>query len=140
MKKPETRLAAARGSALDDVLNTFEDAVKWSTDNTRSAQYEFRSDVMREAAEGALREQNEFLKAKAMMEGTKKAFARNFALYDNIAQGSEDLARLLVSDATSVGARRPSVVDYKRNLTLEKSRGRQRCNCGRRYTECVKGS
>lgn len=109
----------ARGSALDDVLNTFEDAVKWSADNTRSAQYEFRSDVMREAAEGALREQNEFLKAKAMMEGTKKAFARNFALYDNIAQGSEDLARLLVSDATSVGARRPSVVDYKRNLTLE---------------------
>lgn len=109
----------ARGSALDDVLNTFEDAVKWSADNTRSAQYEFRSDIMREAAEGALREQNEFLKAKAMMEGTKKAFARNFALYDNIAQGSEDLARLLVSDATSVGARRPSVVDYKRNLTLE---------------------
>lgn len=109
----------ARGSALDDVLNTFEDTVKWSADNTRSAQYEFRSDVMREAAEGALREQNEFLKAKAMMEGTKKAFARNFALYDNIAQGSEDLARLLVSDATSVGARRPSVVDYKRNLTLE---------------------
>ena len=109
----------ARGSSLDDVLNTFEDAVKWSADNTRAAQYEFRSDIMREAAEGALREQNEFLKAKAMMEGTKKAFARNFALYDNIAQGSEDLARLLVSDATSVGARRPSVVDYKRNLTLE---------------------
>lgn len=109
----------ARGSYLDDVLNTFEAAVKWSADNTRAAQYEFRSDIMREAAEGALREQNEFLKAKAMMEGTKKAFARNFALYDNIAQGSEDLARLLVSDATSVGARRPSVVDYKRNLTLE---------------------
>ena len=109
----------AKGSALDDVLNTFEDAVKWSADNTRAAQYEFRSDIMREAAEGTLREQNEFLKAKAMMEGTKKAFARNFALYDNIAQGSEDLARLLVSDATSVGARRPSVVDYKRNLTLE---------------------
>lgn len=109
----------ARGSSLDDVLNTFEDAVKWSADNTRAAQYEFRSDIMREAAEGALREQNEFLKAKAMMEGTKKAFARNFALYDNIAQGNEDLARLLVSDATSVGARRPSVVDYKRNLTLE---------------------
>ena len=109
----------ARGSSLDDVLNTFEDAVKWSADNTRAAQYEFRSDIMREAAEGTLREQNEFLKAKAMMEGTKKAFARNFALYDNIAQGSEDLARLLVSDATSVGARRPSVVDYKRNLTLE---------------------
>lgn len=108
-----------RGSSLDDVLNTFEAAVKWSADNTRAAQYEFRSDIMREAAEGALREQNEFLKAKAMMEGTKKAFARNFALYDNIAQGSEDLARLLVSDATSVGARRPSVVDYKRNLTLE---------------------
>lgn len=109
----------ARGSSLDDVLNTFEAAVKWSADNTRAAQYEFRSDIMREAADSALREQNEFLKAKAMMEGTKKAFARNFALYDNIAQGSEDLARLLVSDATSVGARRPSVVDYKRNLTLE---------------------
>lgn len=109
----------ARGSSLDDVLNTFEAAVKWSADNTSAAQYEFRSDIMREAAVGALREQNEFLKAKAMMEGTKKAFARNFALYDNIAQGSEYLARLLVSDATSVGARRPSVVDYKRNLTLE---------------------
>ena len=109
----------AKGSALDDVLNTFEDAVKWSADNTRAAQYEFRSDIMREAAEGALREQNEFLKAKAMMEGTKKAFARNFALYDNIAQGSEDLARLLVSDATAVGGRKPSVVDFKRNLTLE---------------------
>lgn len=109
----------ARGSALDDVLNTFEDAVKWSADNTRAAQYEFRSDIMREAAEGALREQNEFLKAKAMMEGTKKAFARNFALYDNIAQGNEDLARLLVSDATAVGGRKPSAVDFKRNLTLE---------------------
>lgn len=109
----------ARGSALDDVLNTFEDAVKWSAENTRAAQYEFRSDTMREVAEGAMREQNEALKARAMMDTAKRKFATMFSLYDNIAEGSEDLARLLVSDATAVGGRKPSVVDFKRNLTLE---------------------
>lgn len=109
----------ARGSALDDVLNTFEDAVKWSAENTRAAQYEFRSDTMREVAEGAVREQNEALKAQAMMDTAKRKFATMFSLYDNIAEGSEDLARLLVSDATAVGGRKPSVVDFKRNLTLE---------------------
>lgn len=109
----------ARGSALDDVLNTFEDAVKWSAENTRAAQYEFRSDTMREVAEGAMREQNEALKAQVMMDTAKRKLATMFSLYDNIAEGSEDLARLLVSDATAVGGRKPSVVDFKRNLTLE---------------------
>ncbi|WP_236452168.1 hypothetical protein, partial [Escherichia coli] len=54
-----------------------------------------------------------------MLDGAKKKLATMFALYDNIAQGNEDLAKLLVSDASAVGGRRPSVVDFKRNLTLE---------------------
>jgi hypothetical protein len=49
----------------------------------------------------------------------KEGFKQNFALYDNIAAGNKDLADLLVSDGAAVGARKPSVTDYKRNLTLE---------------------
>ena len=57
--------------------------------------------------------------AQKLLDGAKKAFAKNFALYDNIAEGNKDLADLLVSDGAAVGARKPSVTDFKRNLTLE---------------------
>ena len=57
--------------------------------------------------------------AQSLLDKTKKAFNKNFALYDNIAEGNKDLADLLVSDGAAAGARKPSVTDYKRNLTLE---------------------
>lgn len=57
--------------------------------------------------------------AQSLLDKTKKRFAQNFALYDNIAEGNKDLANLLVSDGAAVGARKPSVTDFKRNLTLE---------------------
>lgn len=57
--------------------------------------------------------------AQTLLDKTKKKFAQNFALYDNIAEGNKELADLLVSDGAAVGARKPSVTDFKRNLTLE---------------------
>ena len=107
----------ARGSALEDVLDAYEDAVKWTAKDYVDNAHSFRSISFQDLDNKTIL--SEPLRAKAMMEGTKKKLATMFSLYDNIAQGSEDLARLLVSDATAVGGRRPSVVDFKRNLTLE---------------------
>lgn len=107
----------AKGSALEDVLDAYEDAVKWTAKDYADNANSFRSDIFRDIDDKTIL--SEPLRAKAMLEGTKKKFATMFSLYDNIAQGNEDLARLLVSDATAVGGRKPSVVDFKRNLTLE---------------------
>lgn len=107
----------AKGTALEDVLDAYEDAVKWTAKDYADAANSFRSESFSDLAGTSVK--NEALNAQAMMDGAKKKFATMFSLYDNIAQGNEDLARLLVSDATSVGGRKPSVVDFKRNLTLE---------------------
>lgn len=107
----------ARGSALEDVLDAYEDAVKWTAKDYADNASSFRSDAFRDLDDKTIL--SEPLRAQAMMDGAKKKFATMFSLYDNIAQGNEDLARLLVSDATAVGGRKPSVVDFKRNLTLE---------------------
>lgn len=107
----------AKGSALEDVLDAYEDAVKWTAKDYADSLDSFRSESLQDLTDSGVL--NEAAKAQTIMEGVKSKFAANFALYDNIAQGNEDLAKLLVSDATAVGARRPSVVDFKRNLTLE---------------------
>lgn len=107
----------AKGSALEDVLDAYEDAVKWTAKDYADQAQSFRSEAFRDLADTTTR--NEAARAQAMLDGAKNKFATMFSLYDNIAQGSEDLAKLLVSDATAVGGRRPSVVDFKRNLTLE---------------------
>lgn len=103
----------AKGSALDDVLNTFEDVVKVAAD--AAGDTGFRSLSLGEMVHYAPSARG----AQQLLDDVKGKFATNFALYDNIAQGNRDLADLLVSDGTAVGARRPSVTDYKRNLTLE---------------------
>lgn len=100
-------------TALAGVLNSLENILNEASKDLTATR--FRSNAMEfgenlpNTAEGH----------KKLLTKVKENFKQNFALYDNIAQGSEDLARLLVSDATAVGGRRPSVVDFKRNLTLE---------------------
>lgn len=106
-----------KGSALEDVLDAYEDAVKWTAKDYADQAQSFRSESFQDLADTSVK--NEALKAQAMMDNTKRKLATMFSLYDNIAEGNEDLARLLVSDATAVGGRKPSVVDFKRNLTLE---------------------
>jgi hypothetical protein len=107
----------AKGSALEDVLDAYEDAVKWTAKDYADQAQSFRSEAFQDLAGSTTL--NEAKGAQAMLDGAKSKFATMFSLYDNIAQGSEDLAKLLVSDATAVGGRKPSVVDFKRNLTLE---------------------
>lgn len=107
----------AKGSALEDVLDAYEDAVKWTAKDYAYQAQSFRSEAFQDLAGSTTL--NEAKRAQAMLDGAKKKLSTMFALYDNIAQGNEDLAKLLVSDASAVGGRRPSVVDYKRNLTLE---------------------
>ena len=106
-----------KGSALEDVLDAYEDAVKWASKDYADQAQSFRSESFQDLAGTSVK--NEALNAQAMMDTAKRKFATMFSLYDNIAEGNEDLARLLVSDATAVGGRKPSVVDFKRNLTLE---------------------
>lgn len=107
----------AKGSALEDVLDAYEDAVKWTAKDYADQAQSFRSEAFQDLAGSTTL--NEARGAQAMLDGVKSKFATMFSLYDNIAQGNEDLAKLLVSDATAVGGRKPSVVDFKRNLTLE---------------------
>lgn len=107
----------AKGTALEDVLDAYEDAVKWSAKDYADRAGSFRSESMQSIASTSSK--GEDFVANEMLQKAKKTFAQNFALYDNIAEGNEDLARLLVSDGAAVGARKPSVVDFKRNLTLE---------------------
>ncbi|ACY66722.1 internal virion protein with endolysin domain [Klebsiella phage KP34] len=107
----------AKGSALEDVLDAYEDAVKWTAKDYADQAQSFRSEAFQDLVDSTTL--NEAKRAQAMLDGAKKKLSTMFALYDNIAQGNEDLAKLLVSDASAVGGRRPSVVDYKRNLTLE---------------------
>lgn len=107
----------AKGSALEDVLDAYEDAVKWTAKDYADQAQSFRSEAFQDLAGSTTL--NEAKGAQAMLDGAKGKFATMFSLYDNIAQGNEDLAKLLVSDATAVGGRKPSVVDFKRNLTLE---------------------
>lgn len=107
----------AKGSALEDVLDAYEDAVKWTAKDYAAQAQSFRSEAFQDLAGSTTL--NEARGAQAMLDGAKSKFATMFSLYDNIAQGNEDLAKLLVSDATAVGGRKPSVVDFKRNLTLE---------------------
>lgn len=107
----------AKGSALEDVLDAYEDAVKWTAKDYAAQAQSFRSEAFQDLAGSTTL--NEARGAQAMLGGAKSKFATMFSLYDNIAQGNEDLAKLLVSDATAVGGRKPSVVDFKRNLTLE---------------------
>ncbi|UVX31231.1 internal virion protein with endolysin domain protein [Klebsiella phage VLCpiA1b] len=107
----------AKGSALEDVLDAYEDAVKWTAKDYADQAQSFRSEAFQDLAGSTTL--NEAKGARAMLDGAKSKFATMFSLYDNIAQGNEDLAKLLVSDATAVGGRKPSVVDFKRNLTLE---------------------
>ena len=107
----------AKGSALEDVLDAYEDAVKWTAKDYADQAQSFRSEAFQDLAGSTTL--NEARGAQAMLDGAKSKFATMFSLYDNIAQGNEDLAKLLVSDATAVGGRKPSAVDFKRNLTLE---------------------
>lgn len=101
------------GSALDEVLDAFEGVVKLRAEG--AGDNYFYSQSFREFQHFAPTPQGN----QQLLDGIKKKFAANFALYDNIAEGNKDLADLLVSDGAAVGARRPSVTDYKRNLTLE---------------------
>lgn len=104
------------GSSLEQMLTHFEDLLG-STGKLKQAGG-FRSeslDFLNEAPKkGTAAEQ-----AQAQFTGVREKLKQSFALYDNIARGSSEIADLLVSDGAKVGARRPSVTDFKRNLTLE---------------------
>lgn len=100
-------------TALAKVLDTYESVIKIAQEDAGLTR--FRSTTM-EYGENL---PNTDAGAQTLLDKTKKKFAQNFALYDNIAEGNKDLADLLVSDGAAVGARKPSVTDFKRNLTLE---------------------
>lgn len=103
----------AEGTALNQVLDSYDRLLDIAAKEKGIERY--RSDVFSEFGNipntpaGDVKRLDKF----------KDTFKRSFALYDNIAEGSKELADLLVSDGSAVGARRPSVADFKRNLTLE---------------------
>lgn len=103
----------ARGKALDEVLDVFEDVVAARAKGIGDTG--FRSHSFSEMNHYAPNAAG----AQKLLDDVKDKFKANFALYDNIATGNKDLADLLVSDGAAVGARKPSVADFKRNLTLE---------------------
>lgn len=101
------------GTALNKVLDSYDQlldiaAKEKGIDRFKSRAFQEYGEAPN-TAQGAIKQLNNF----------KDTFARSFSLYDNIAQGNKELADLLVSDGAAVGARRPSVADYKRNLQLE---------------------
>lgn len=100
-------------TALAKTLDSYESIIRVAQEDAGLTR--FRSNAM-EYGEGIA---DTDAGAQTLLDKTKKTFANNFSLYDNIAEGNKDLADLLVSDGAAVGARRPSVTDYKRNLTLE---------------------
>lgn len=102
-----------RGKALDEVLDVFEDVVAARAKGVGDTG--FRSHAFGEMSYYAPNAAG----AQKLLDDVKGKFRANFALYDNIAEGNKDLADLLVSDGAAVGARKPSVADFKRNLTLE---------------------
>lgn len=100
-------------TALAKTLDAYESIIRVAQEDAGLTR--FRSNTM-EFGENL---PNTDAGAQTLLDRTKKKFAQNFALYDNIAEGNKDLADLLVSDGAAVGARKPSVTDFKRNLTLE---------------------
>jgi len=104
-------------TALAQVVSNYEKLLKsTATDSGRTV---FRSDAMEALGENTSKIQNTVEAASSMLDGVKQTLKTAFSLYDNIAQGDKELADLLVSDGAAVGARKASVIDYKRNLSLE---------------------
>ncbi|QYW05874.1 peptidoglycan lytic exotransglycosylase [Vibrio phage vB_VpP_NS8] len=108
------------GSALDEAVDAFVKVANYQADNLDKVNA-FFSDGMADLADDANRGATAVERAKRLEQGVRKSLKQSFALWDNIARGSEDLANLLVSDATRMGERATSVVDHKRNLTLEQN-------------------
>lgn len=103
------------GSSLDEMLGHFETLIR--SEGVRKDVPVFRSNSLSYLGENLPAAPAK--QADTMLSRAKETFKQSFALYDNIAAGSKDLADLLVSDGAAVGARKPSVADFKRNLTLE---------------------
>lgn len=103
------------GSSLDEMLGHFETLIR--SEGIRKDVPVFRSNSLSYLGENL--PTSPAKQADTMLSRAKETFKQSFALYDNIAAGSKDLADLLVSDGAAVGARKPSVADFKRNLTLE---------------------
>lgn len=101
-------------TALAKVLDSYESVLKVAADDAQAVR--FKSDAMSSFGENIAATAAGDQK---LLDRVKTGFRTNFALYDNIAQGNKDLANLLVSDGAAVGARKPSVADFKRNLMLE---------------------
>lgn len=104
-------------TALAAVVGAYEDIIKEAVKDAGTMR--FYSESMDALNSGVQVRMSPAAQAQKMLDNAKTTFKNNFALYDNIAQGNKELADILVSDAAAVGARKPSVVDYKRNLTLE---------------------
>lgn len=101
-------------TALAKVLDSYESILKVASDDAQAVR--FKSDAMSSFGENVAAT---LAGDQKLLDKVKTGFKTNFALYDNIAQGNKDLADLLVSDGAAVGARKPSVADFKRNLMLE---------------------
>lgn len=101
-------------TALAKVLDSYESVLKVAADDAQAVR--FKSAAMSSFGENIAATPAGDQK---LLDRVKTGFKTNFALYDNIAQGNKDLADLLVSDGAAVGARKPSVADFKRNLMLE---------------------
>lgn len=101
-------------TALAKVLDSYESVLKVASDDAQAVR--FKSEAMSRFGENVAATP---AGDQTLLNRVKKGFEKNFALYDNIAEGNKDLADLLVSDGAAVGARKPSVADFKRNLMLE---------------------
>lgn len=104
-------------TALAKMLDSYEKLLQVGTAE-RSAEL-FRSNALSQIERGVVNEANPAVRNDKLLSGMKAALKQSFALYDNIAAGNKELADLLVSDGAAVGARKPAVADFKRNLTLE---------------------
>ena len=104
-----------KGSALEKILDDTETLFRSKANLDTPS---MRSRTMQEATKD-LDTTNDVVLAESMLKGVREKLAQSFALYDNIKQGSKELADKLVADGSSTAGRKPSVADYKRNLELE---------------------
>lgn len=107
-------------SALDEAVDAYVKIATYQAENIDKVN-SFMSDAFGDMADNANDGANMIERAKRLEQGVRSGLKQSFALWDKLANGSEDIANLLVSDATRMGERATSVVDHKRNLTLEQN-------------------
>ena len=106
----------SKGTALNKMLSNFEQLLGEAGPAKEVGGFKSKSmDFLNEPTKG----KNAAEAAASQFQKVRKTLVQSFSLYDNVAQHDPELASLLLSDGSKVGARRPSVTDFKRNIQLE---------------------